>query len=54
MQVYELKLADGKVVTWTGTDGVDAAVRCADAKQVTVIAWRTPRVQLNVGIPEGC
>ncbi len=49
MRKYELKLADGSVVTWQGKDGVDAAVRYADAKQATVLAWREPRVQLNVG-----
>jgi hypothetical protein len=49
MQSYELKLADGKVVTWQGKDGQDAAVRASDALQVTVVAWRTPRVQLRVG-----
>lgn len=47
--VYELKLSDNRVITWQGSDGIDAATRCADALQVTVVAWRTPRVQLNVG-----
>lgn len=53
MDSYELKLADGTVETWQGSSGEDAARRCADALGVTVIAWREPRVQIRVGIPEG-
>ena len=51
MTAYELKLADGSVVTWAGKDGVDAAVRYVDAHReaAAVIAWREPRVQLRVG-----
>jgi hypothetical protein len=50
MTAYELKLADGSVVTWTGRDGTDAAVRYVDAhREASVIAWREPRVQLRVG-----
>ena len=50
MTRYELKLADGSVVTWAGKDGVDAAVRYVDAHlEATVMAWREPRVQLRVG-----
>jgi hypothetical protein len=38
---YELKLSNGKVVTWDGTDGLNACIRYADCfKDVTVIAWR--------------
>ncbi len=48
--MYELLLADNRVVTWQGSDGVDAAVRYVDAHQdATVVAWREPRVQLRVG-----
>lgn len=50
MAVYELKLADGRVVTWQGRDGVDAAIRYAGAHRgVSVVAWREPRVQFRVG-----
>lgn len=53
MAEYELKLSNGKRVTWTGYDGIDAARRYVDAHRGTsVIAWRTPRVSLTVGIPE--
>jgi len=48
---YELKLEGGTVARWEGTSGEDAAERYADAHRVTVIAWREPRVQLNVGCP---
>lgn len=50
MTVYELKLADGRVVTWQGKDGVNAAVRYVDAHwDAVVVAWREPRVKLLVG-----
>ena len=52
-RTYELKLHNGKRVTWTGYDGIDAARRYVDAHPSTsVIAWRTPRVALTIGIPE--
>ena len=49
MQTYQLLTADNVVIDWQGKDGVDASKRCADARQVTIIAWREPRVQLRVG-----
>lgn len=37
---YEL-LSNGKVVTWTGTDGPDAARNYVDCyREATVTAWR--------------
>jgi hypothetical protein len=49
---YELRLSDGDRVTWTGRNGPDAARRYVDAHRgASVIAWRTPRVALTVGIP---
>jgi hypothetical protein len=40
---FELLLEGGEIVTWTGTDGVDAAHRYAASHQgVAVIAWREP------------
>ncbi len=55
MRVYQLKLASGRVVTWTGKDGVDACRRYVDAhRDASVIAWRydrTPRIR--VGSPTG-
>ncbi len=52
---YELKLGDGRVVSWEGATGEAAAVRYADAhRDVTVVAWRAPRVQIVVGGPDGC
>jgi hypothetical protein len=52
--IYELKLSNGKVVTWPGYGGIDACGRYADAhRDVSVIAWRIPPVYLTVGIPEG-
>lgn len=39
--MYELKLADGRVVTWEGRDGIDACHRYADSHPgAIVIAWR--------------
>ena len=37
---FELKLSGGKVVTWTGKDGIDAATRYVECKGGMVIAWR--------------
>lgn len=37
---FELLLSDNKVVSWTGTDGEDAARRYVDCKGGTVTAWR--------------
>lgn len=40
-RVYELKLESGKVVTWTGKDGPDAASKyVASHPGVRVIAYR--------------
>lgn len=52
---YELKLSNGKRVHWTGYDGIDAARRYVDTHKeaAAVIAWRTPRVDIAIGIPEG-
>jgi hypothetical protein len=42
--MYELKLASGKVVTWSGTDGEDASRRYVDAhREAAVVAWRNAR-----------
>lgn len=51
MNNYELKLTDGRIVTWQGKDGLDACVRYADANPgcYAVIAWREPRAQLRIG-----
>lgn len=41
MPTFELKLADGRVVTWEGIDAVDAASRyVASHPEATVRAWR--------------
>lgn len=54
-QRYDLKLDTGKWVTWSGSDGVDAAVRYVDCKGGTVVAWRESREPtIRVGIPWGC
>lgn len=52
-QRFELKLSTGKVVEWTGRDGVDAARRYVDVhRDAVVVAWRTPRVGIYVGCPD--
>lgn len=50
MASFELKLAGGKVVTWEGESGEDAAHRYVDChREATVVAWRTtPRKGLFV------
>lgn len=52
---YELKLADGRVVEWEGSDGENASVRYVDAMRVAgksdgggVVAWREPRHGIHV------
>lgn len=38
---YELKLSNGKVVSWVGETGEDAAKRYADAhRESKLVAWR--------------
>ena len=52
MTRYELLTDTRKVVTWTGQDGPDAALRYADAHpNATIIAWRTPRTGVYVVHP---
>lgn len=49
---FELELTNGKVVTWHGTDGENAARRYVDCKRDTgVIAWREIRHGLFVVHP---
>jgi hypothetical protein len=49
---YELKLADGRVVTWLGRGWEDAASRYVDChRTAVVVAWREPRIQIRVGPP---
>lgn len=53
MNVYELRLADGRTVTMTGRDPEHAARRAADLHGSPVVAWRTPPVSVTVlGRPE--
>ena len=49
---YELKLASGKTVVWSGKDGVNAAERYVDCNRgEIVIAWRDyPRYGIFLGI----
>jgi hypothetical protein len=50
---YELKLKGGKVATWQGRDGIDAATRYVDVhRTATVLAWREPRHGLFIGAPQ--
>jgi hypothetical protein len=50
---FQLKLADGSVVTWAGESGEDAARRFVDAhREATVVAWRydrTPQIRVGFG-----
>jgi hypothetical protein len=48
---FELLTSERKVVTWEGATWEEAARRAADCLNVTIIAWRTPRVELVIGIP---
>jgi hypothetical protein len=48
---YELKLGSGKVVTWAGSSGENAALRYADAHRgETVVAWRDIRYGVFEGV----
>lgn len=50
-QKFELKLASGKVVTWMGGSGEDAARRYVDShRSEVVVAWRYPRTELRIGM----
>ncbi len=49
-QVFEIKLADGRVVEWPGIDGPTAAARAADCLDVAAIAWRHPRFEFVPGV----
>jgi hypothetical protein len=49
---YDLKLLDGRTVSWVGTDGINASERYVDAmrvagKDVAVVAWREPRTYVG-------
>lgn len=51
--IFELKLSTGKVVTWEGVSGEDAALRYADFhREATVVAWRHIQHGLFVGVQE--
>lgn len=53
MNRYQLKLTDGRVVSWTGQTGEDAARRYVDAQRGTAVAaWRedrTPQIRVGAG-----
>lgn len=50
-QEFELKLANGKVVTWEGKNGEEASRRYEDCYRGTkVVAWRWPRYGLFIGM----
>lgn len=50
---FELKLSTGRVVTWEGGSGEDAALRFVDSHpEATVIAWRHVQHGLFVGVRE--
>lgn len=53
-RTYQLKLATGKVVTWVGRDGENAARRYVDAhRDAVVVATREDRApQIRVGYGE--
>ncbi|KKN74840.1 hypothetical protein LCGC14_0385890 [marine sediment metagenome] len=49
---YELKLQGGKVATWPGGNGEDAARRYVDCfRDAVVVAWRTPRFGVHIYNP---
>lgn len=50
-QPFQLKLATGKVVTWNGTSGPDAAVRYVDCfRGAEVVAWRAITTNILVHV----
>ena len=49
---YELKLGDGRVVTWVGDGPIRAAERYVDVhRDAVVVAWREVVHGLFVGAP---
>lgn len=51
--IFELKLANGRIVEWEGETAVEAAKRFVDTfPNETVIAWRHKRTGLLIGIPK--
>lgn len=47
--VVEFKLRDGRIVTWEGTDPIDAASRYVDTfRGVEIVAWRFPGKGIRV------
>lgn len=53
MYEYEVKAADGRVFRMRDSDPERACQRVADLHQVTVVAWRYPRVTLQTGVGRG-
>jgi hypothetical protein len=50
-ETYDLKLSDGSIVQWSGSDGVNACTRYADSHPgAIVIAWRYPKIDFRVGM----
>ncbi len=49
-QVFEIKLANGKIVEWPGVNGETACARAADCLGVAAIAWRYPRFEFLAGV----
>jgi hypothetical protein len=48
--MFELKLSNGKVVTWNGKDGIEACEKYALSHPgAVVIAWRYPKIDIYVG-----
>jgi len=51
---FELKLATGKIVKWTGKTGVNAAHNYVDCVQdATVVAWREIQYGIFPYPPQG-
>ena len=51
---FDLKLRNGKWVTWLGKDGMDAARRYVDCfRSAVVVAWREHCYGLFIGYTPG-
>jgi hypothetical protein len=50
-RLFELKLATGKVVEWSGIDGENAARRYVDChREAAVVAWREASAHGTVSV----
>lgn len=48
---FEFLTSDNKVVKWHGETWEEAARAAANCLKIEIVAWRTPRYELLIGMP---